>query len=374
MKRREFIVLTGVGATGAALLSACGHPEEKLVPALVPDEEYVPGIDYWKASTCGMCEAGCGIIVRTREHKANKIEGNPLHPVNRGALCARGQAGLQVLYNPDRITGPLKRAGERGSGEFAPISWDEAIGTLAARLREIKSQGRADQVLFATGDRHGVTGHLAVRFMIDYGSIRIFSEERDEEVATNSYVQSYGTGLTPFFDIANARYLVSFGARFLETWHSPVMYSLAYSEFRRRGSARNTPRGKFVQIEQRMSLTAANADEWLPAAPGSEGLVALGMAQVIIREGLIPGAQPPAFFDPSAAPSATASGEAPLDDYALEKTAERTGIPADKLIRIAREFAASRPALAIGGGSAASVAGGVESMRAINSLNVLAGN
>src|SRR5262249_15624385 len=77
---------------------------------------------------------------------------------------------------------------------------------------------------------------------------------------------------------------------------------------------------------------------------------------------------------PSPNPSATASGEAPLDDYAPEKTAERTGIPADKLIRIAREFAASRPALAIGGGSAASVAGGVESMRAINSLNVLAGN
>src|SRR5215813_9014228 len=92
MKRREFIILSGIGATSASLLSACGHPEEKLIPALIPDEEYVPGIDYWKPSTCGMCSAGCGIVVRTREHKANKIEGNSLHPVNRGALCARGQA------------------------------------------------------------------------------------------------------------------------------------------------------------------------------------------------------------------------------------------------------------------------------------------
>jgi hypothetical protein len=86
MKRRQFIVLTGIGATSASLLSACGHPEGKIIPALIPDDEYVPGIDYWKATACGMCDAGCGIIVRTREHKANKIEGNPLHPINRGAL------------------------------------------------------------------------------------------------------------------------------------------------------------------------------------------------------------------------------------------------------------------------------------------------
>src|SRR5262245_10352374 len=117
MRRREFIILTGVGATSAGVFSACGNPENKLIPALIPDEEYVPGVDYWKASTCGMCVAGCAITVRTREHKANKIEGNPLSPINRGALCARGQAGLQVLYNPDRVRRPLKRSGERGSGQ-----------------------------------------------------------------------------------------------------------------------------------------------------------------------------------------------------------------------------------------------------------------
>ncbi|MEW6206759.1 MAG: molybdopterin-dependent oxidoreductase, partial [Acidobacteriota bacterium] len=142
MNRRKFIVLTGVGATSAGMLSACRHPEEKLIPALIPDDEYVPGIDYWKASACCLCDAGCGIIVRTREHRANKIEGNPAHPVNRGALCARGQAGLQLLYNPDRIRGPLKRTGERGAGQFEEITWDEAIKTLADKLREIKTQGK----------------------------------------------------------------------------------------------------------------------------------------------------------------------------------------------------------------------------------------
>jgi anaerobic selenocysteine-containing dehydrogenase len=376
MKRRQFIILTGVGAAGTTLLSACGHPENKLIPALVPDDEYVPGIDYWKASTCGMCAAGCGIVVRTREHKANKIEGNPLHPVNRGALCARGQAGLQVLYNPDRITGPLKRVGERGSGEFAPISWDEAISTLAGKLREIKSQGRASQMLFATSDRYGATGHVAVPFMLDYGSNRIFADEAEEEIAANSYVQSYGAAEVPFFDIANARYLVSFGARFLETWHSPVMYSLAYSDFRRPRSTGNGPhpRGKFVHVEPRMSLTAANADEWLPAMPGSEGLVALGMAQVIIREGLTPIANARSTEGAPGTVNLAARGNLGLDRYAPEQTSDATGIPADKIIRIAREFAASKPALAIGGGAVASFAQGADSMRAINFLNVLAGN
>ena len=93
MKRREFIILSSVGAASAGVFSACGHAEEKLIPALIPDDEYIPGIDVWKASTCAMCDAGCGILVRTRDHKANKIEGNPNHPVNRGALCARFRNG-----------------------------------------------------------------------------------------------------------------------------------------------------------------------------------------------------------------------------------------------------------------------------------------
>src|SRR6476659_8289501 len=92
---------------------------------------------------------------------------------------------------------------------------------------------------------------------------------------------SYGASYRPIFDVANATYLLSFGARFLETWHSPVMYSLAFGEFRR---SRGKARGKLVQVEPRMSLTGANADEWIPARVGREGLTALAVAQVIVRE------------------------------------------------------------------------------------------
>src|SRR5215475_14361300 len=112
-----------------------------------------------------MCPAGCGIVVRTREHKANKIEGNPLHPTNRGALCARGQAGLELLYNPDRIARPLKRIGERGEGKWQEISWDDALSELIASLREIKSRGSADKVALAIENSDGLAGLASEVFM-----------------------------------------------------------------------------------------------------------------------------------------------------------------------------------------------------------------
>jgi menaquinone reductase, molybdopterin-binding-like subunit len=364
MKRREFIILTGVGATSASVLSACGHPENKLIPALIPDEEYVPGIEYWKASACAMCAAGCGILVRTREHKANKIEGNPLHPINRGALCARGQAGLQLLYNPDRIRGPMKRAGERGSASFEEISWDEAIKTLVDKLREIKAQPHearngeqkhADSVVFLSGDQLMVSSLATEHFMSAYGSSSLVYMIRPDDEWPSASVD--GKGL-PIFDIANASYLLSFGARFLETWHSPVMYSLAYGEFRR---SSGRARGRFVQVEPRMSLTGANADEWLPAAVESEYLVALAIAQVMQREGLIKNK------------TAIDLTNEPLDSYAPEKTAAQTDIPAEKIIRIAREFAASARPMAIGGGGF-SMQSGLEGMKAIDLLNKLVDN
>jgi menaquinone reductase, molybdopterin-binding-like subunit len=360
MKRREFIILSGIGATSASLLSACGHPEEKLIPALIPDEEFVPGIDYWKASTCGMCSAGCGIVVRTREHKANKIEGNPLHPVNRGALCARGQAGLQVLYNPDRIKAPMKRVGERGEGKWQEISWDEAIKTIATRLSEIKAQGQTNRIMFATNDIDGVTGSAIKTLISAYGMPVLLSTDSPKGLyETGRYQISYGGSYTPTFDIANATYLLSFGARFLETWHSPVKYSLAYGEFRQ---TRGKARGKFVQIEPRMSLTGANADEWLPATPGTEGSVALSIAQVIVREKLIK--DTPSYN----------LGTGSLDDYSPEKTRELTGIEPEKIIRLAREFAGSERPLAISRGPFGGLGGDSLAFMATNSLNTLCGN
>src|SRR5438477_6906649 len=125
MNRRDFIALSALSGA-VATLESCGSPDHQVI-RFIPDEEMIPGIATWKPSVCTLCSAGCGLLVRVMQGEAEvvrrgqqglikmglakKLEGNPQHPVNRGKLCARGQAGPQVLYHPDRITHPIKRTG-----------------------------------------------------------------------------------------------------------------------------------------------------------------------------------------------------------------------------------------------------------------------
>ena len=131
---------------------------ELLIPQVVPPEDYSPGISTWYNTVCGQCSGGCGISVRIREGRAKKIEGNPAHPVNQGRLCARGQAGLNALYNPDRIKTPLKRSGERGSGQFVAVTWEEALGEIGKTLESLKSKSRADRVVLVHDGQVAETG------------------------------------------------------------------------------------------------------------------------------------------------------------------------------------------------------------------------
>src|SRR3990170_4586945 len=112
MNRRRFLRVLGTTGGGAAALTGCGigpEPAEKLIPYLVPPDDQIPGTATYYATTCRECSAGCGLHVRIREGRAVKLEGNPESPVNRGRLCARGQAGIQGLYHPDRVRAPLAR-------------------------------------------------------------------------------------------------------------------------------------------------------------------------------------------------------------------------------------------------------------------------
>src|SRR5919202_2926871 len=132
VRRREFLkVLGATGAAGAAI--GCSSDRvEKLIPYLNHPDNTVPGVSTYYATTCRECAAGCGIIAETRDGRAIKLEGNPDHPLSRGAICARGQAALQGLYNPDRFRGPLMR--RSASGPLEPVTWDQAIAALAQRL------------------------------------------------------------------------------------------------------------------------------------------------------------------------------------------------------------------------------------------------
>ncbi len=123
VKRRDFLkVLGSTGAAATAVGCSLEHVEQ-LIPYLVSPDQTVPGVSTYYATICRECAAACGIIAETRDGRAIKLEGNPEHPVNHGALCARGQSALQGLYNPDRYRGPMVRNGNRRE----PATWDEAL-------------------------------------------------------------------------------------------------------------------------------------------------------------------------------------------------------------------------------------------------------
>ncbi len=359
LDRRKFLKLGGATAF-AALFGGCEAVPRKIIPFVIPPEEYTLGESLWYASACRQCPAGCGILVRVSEGRARKIEGNPLHPVNRGKLCARGQAALQALYHPERLSGPLKRDGDRGSGRFAAISWEEALSILLSRLKEIRAKAPSS-LLMLTGPMRGHENLVAARFLRAFGSSSRVAWDpfgQDALLAANEKV--FGVRDIPEYDIAGTRYLLSFSGDFLETWLSPVHYGRAYGRMRQE---RETVRGKFVHFGPRLSLTAANADLFLRIPPGSEGIAAQAIAHVMVKEKLTPRAA-----------SARALWDAGLKEMTPEAVSAKTGVPATAFLEVAREFARNQPGLAIAGSAAAACTNGTFNLSSAALLNVLAGN
>ncbi len=366
MKRRTFLQL-GTMTAAASWLSGCRSANEKLIPYLTPpDEGVTPGMAVYYASSCRFCPAGCGILVRVSEGRAKKIEGNPAHPLNRGKLCARGQAVVQELYHPDRVTQPLKRSGPRGSGQFTRISWEEGLALLTEQLGKLQRERATDRLALVTPPLRGTLAELAAGFMRSFGSPRHLSYELlGPDWLRTAARRSFGQPSLPYYDIAETRYLLSFGADFVEYHLSPVQYGFAFGRMRQ---GRDTVRGHFTYVGGRMSLTAASADRWMAARPGSEGMLALGIARLILAESL---------FD---AGSLTANGLRAddllrrLEAYDLDRVAHLSGLRQDVIAEVAREFATTRPALAMAGEPVAFQTNGPDAVRAVQLLNVLVGN
>ncbi|MCM2265225.1 MAG: molybdopterin-dependent oxidoreductase [Desulfuromonadales bacterium] len=366
MKRRTFLKLTGMSSASLAL-SGCQKSNEKLIPFLVaPEDGTVPGQADDYASVCRQCPAGCGILVRVSEGRAKKIEGNPLHPVNRGRLCARGQAALQDHYHPDRVRQPLQRDGERGSGRFAPISWDQALTLLTERMAGLRTAGQADRLALFTPPLTGSLATLVGRFRDGYGCRQHLAWDwLNTEWLRRVSQLSFGIDGVPDYDLAEAQYLLSFGADFLETHLSPVRYGQSFGAMRQ---LRPTVRGRFTYVGARLSLTAASADRWLPARPGTEGVLALGLARELLLRGV---------FDQAALQAAGLEASellGQLSAYTPRAVSESTGVSPADLQATATDLATIRPALIMAGDAVAWQTNGLEAGSTIQLLNILVGS
>ena len=377
MDRRDFIKLTAISGTSATL-AGCGNPEHQLI-RFVPDEDLVPGVAEWKPSVCPACSAGCAVTVRVMDADvetvrngqagvvamavAKKLEGDPKDPISRGGLCARGQASIQITYHPDRLAQPMKRSGPRGSGLFTPVSWDEAIGELASRIDALAA-GDRKSLAYLTRPRGGRRLAVFAEFLKRFGAPPpIVFDAMSDDVVRRANAISFGRAQLPTIDLARARFAISFGADFLATWNSPVAQSAAYGAMRQ---GHPQQRGAFVQVEPRMSVTGANADEWVPAKPGTEGAVALGLAHAIVAAKLRPAGSGRA----AAAIQGWAGG---LADFAPARVEQIAGVPAKRLERIARQLVELGPAVAFAGGAATAHTNGLFTALAVNALNELLG-
>ena len=369
ISRREFVG-SGLAAAAAASCAGCRpvFMTQLLGRAAPPDQPMGP--IRWVNSACLQCPAGCGIRMKTIAGNAIKIEGNPLHPVNKGRLCPKGQAGLQVLYDPDRIQGPLRRAGKRGEGQWKSISWEEAIAEVAKRLTAIRQDpSKGPHTVAIMGGRYrGHMQNLFRRFAASYGTPN--EVDSGSIGSANSELAHYLTQGVPdylAYDWQNADYVISFGASLLEAFRPTVYVQRMVAHMRRGDPGR---RGKIVTVDPRYSVTAAKSDEWVPIRPGTDAALALGMAAVIVREGL---------HDQRFLEEHTAGFEewkqTVLDAVSLDFVSEQTGVRADVIEHLAREFAGKRPSsFAVAGRGAGMHTNGLYNLMAIHCLNALVGN
>ncbi len=348
INRRDFIKI-GAGA-GTAIALGGGFWKWSQFP--IYENLNPPGVERWIPTICGQCMGGCGVLARIIDGWAVNIVGNPLHPVNLGTLCPKGIAGLQGLYDPDRIRTPLKRAGKRGEGRWQPISWDEALSIVTESLKKLRKDGEPHRLALLAGRCRGLMKGLWERFLEAFGSPNYIDNQFQWSGPTmEGLYLTQGIYSLPAYDFENARYILSFGSDLLESYWSPVQALSAYGQFRRGNPER---RGKLVQIEPHLSITGIKADEWVPTPPETEGLVALAIANMIIREALYNNefiTNHTFGFENWTDPSGKEHigfREFVLSEYAPDTVSKQTGIPVDTFIRLAREFASNQPSIAIG--------------------------
>ena len=357
MRRRDFLKLVATSTTGAVLFTGCGigdgDPERefKIESPVLNPVDLVFGRDNWYATAAGEC----GLIVRVFEGRAKKVEGNPDFPTNLGASDARAQALVQEVYHPDRIAQPLRLSGARGSGEYQNASWEDVLTELGNDVN-----GARGATLVITPPLSGPMGQVVNEFVQAVDAEHVTYEPEDRIVLREAVRRVFGTDTLPTLDLANTNFLVSFSADFLHTWISPVQFSRQYGEFRQ---GREDVRGTYWHVSSRMDGSAANADRWLPITPGTEGLVALAMAQVMVSEGLVDRAVAEQVY----------SGIS-LDQYAPDAVAETAGISAEQITELARRFAEGQPSVAIAGSLAAAHTNGLFNLTAVFALNYLVGS
>ncbi len=332
-------------------------------------------------TVCLQCPAACGLLVRRVDGVPVQIKGNPAYPTNAGGLCPKGVAGLQVLYDPDRIKQPLllPKGAKRGTLHETgrPISWEAAIDLVVKRLKKIRKDPGPHAVAFVGGRYQGSMEPLVRQWLRSYGSPNDLGNGSVGSDGTKVALEMMqGVHDYPGFDWENTNYVMSFGASWLEAFRPTAYLLRAFGHLRRGRPGR---RAKFVHVDPRFSVTSAKADEWVPIRPGTDAALALGMAHVIVTEGLCDSGfleeHAHGFEDwQDAAGSHMGFRRYVTEQWSVERAAQLSGIDARRIHVLATDFATHRPAFAVGERGTSMQTNGLYTRMAVHALNALVGS
>jgi anaerobic selenocysteine-containing dehydrogenase len=331
------------------------------------------------SSVCNLCPGGCGISVRKVEDRAVKIEGRPDYPVNCGGICPLGMGGLQLLYDESlRFTGPMKRVGMRGSGEFQSISWGDAFDMAAGRISALRKAGRPEAIAAVDGNREGATVSVLIeRLMQAVGSPNYVRPPSLSDTYRMGNVVMQGRDAPVAYDLENSDFVLSFGCGLLEGWGAPGRVMNAWGMWHDANPAKRKTR--IVQVESRASNTASKADRWVAPRPGTDAALALGLAHVIIRSGRYDAGfvtEHSFGFDDWQSPDGmvhTGFKTLVLKDYSPERVSQITGVRPDVIVKLAAAFMRAKAPIAIYGKGKNELNGSLYEFMAVQSLNALTG-
>lgn len=407
LTRRRF--LQASGAVGAA--TAAGIGTEKLAGFNTISKAHAQpaaekaGETVITKSFCHQCPARCGIDVYTTNGRVHAMYGTLDNPLSNGKLCPKGHYGAYLLYDPDRFKGPMKRTnpkkGRNEDPKFVPVSWDEALKTVADRLNALRDKGESHRFGLLFGRGWGATdAGLFGNFGKLYGSpnIGLNHSSMCSDASKKAKLCADGNYSYNSYDYANTNYLLIFGASFLESFR-PLNYNLqVWGHMRTKA-----PRTKVTVVDVHVSTTGAAADRLLLTKSGTDGALALAMAHVILTEGLwdrkfvgdfLPVAQPkdpaaekiptpkfeagkaidPATFKENLTLGLAEWWNAVLKDCTPEWAEKITTIPARDIAAVGREFGSTRPAIALFERGATAHTNGIYNGMAIHALNALVGS
>jgi len=300
VKRRDFLKILGATGATTAVVGCSSEKVGKLIPYVTSPDNTVAGVSQFYATTCKECATGCGVLAEVRDGRPIKLEGNPEHPVNRGAICATGMSAMQGLYNPDRYRQPMYRE----NGALAPVTWDRAMEVLGQKLGEVKSRGGAGNAVFLNAHESGSFAGFLDQWLSANGMPAHLSIDSAAPAATIAANRAaYGVAW-PAIDFKAASLIVSFSADFLDAWGHRVPQQLDWADARAKLDGAPT----LVYIGARRSLTGLNADQWIPARAGSE----MAICNAILGQG-------------SVADAATAADVAPETIAALVAAVKSAG-------------------------------------------------